>query len=114
MPLSSRAALAVGFSSLLAVGCVYDNDPPRDLAPGQVGAGGPPGSTSPPGPTGPMLVDVDTDQTMNAVGGDGVGVFVEYAKGGHWHVWWTCDTNKTQESCDFAVTMTVAAGKIAN
>jgi hypothetical protein len=100
----------------VAGGCVYDNDPPRNLAPGAESAtgAGPVGSTAPPGSAGPMLVDVDTDQVLNAGPGDGVGVYVEYGKGGHWHVWWTCDTNKTQESCDFAVTFTVASGKIAN
>lgn len=61
-----------------------------------------------------MLVEIDTDQTMTADPGQGVGVFIEYATGGHWHVWWTCDTNKTQQSCDFDVTATAKAGNITN
>jgi hypothetical protein len=50
----------------------------------------------------PLLAKVDTDKTMNAKGGDGVGVFVEYGSGGKWRVWWTCDTSRTGQSCAFS------------
>ncbi len=56
--------------------------------------------------TQPLTVVVDTGQTMNAQGGQGVGIFVEYRAGGHWHVWWACDTTLSNRPCDFAVTMT--------
>ena len=62
----------------------------------------------------PLLVEVDTNQTMTADPGQGVGVFVEYATGGHWYVWWTCDTAKTQQSCDFSVDLVAASGAIGN
>jgi 2-amino-4-hydroxy-6-hydroxymethyldihydropteridine diphosphokinase len=84
-------------------------------------AGG--GSTSTPpsagtGSTGssaqPLLVDVDTGKVMSATPGDGVGVFVEYAAGGKWHVWWTCDTNVSQQSCGMDVRISVASGQIDN
>ena len=29
-------------------------------------------------------------------------------------MWWTCDTAKTQKTCDFNVSMSVAAGKISD
>jgi hypothetical protein len=61
-----------------------------------------------------MLVDVDPNRTMTATPGDGVGVFTEYQSGGHWHVWWTCDTNKTSLSCNFDVSVSVTQGTIAN
>lgn len=61
-----------------------------------------------------MLVEVDADQTMDAVGGEGVGVFVEYARGGHWHVWWTCDTTRTNQSCEFSVGAAAASGTVTN
>ena len=64
--------------------------------------------------TSAMLVDVDSGQTMNAQPGDGVGVFVEYTAGGHWNVWWTCDTNQSGQSCDFSVSIAAATGNIAN
>ncbi len=57
----------------------------------------------------PLTVVVDTGKTMNAVGGQGVGVFVEYRAGGHWHVWWTCDTTLSGLPCDFGLTMTGTA-----
>jgi hypothetical protein len=61
-----------------------------------------------------MLVDVDPDRTMTATPGDGVGVFTEYQAGGHWHVWWTCDTKKTNLPCGFDVAISVTQGTIAN
>jgi hypothetical protein len=118
------------FSSVLAA-CVFDDEPPRRLAPdphpayepgGGGNTGGSTGDTGNAGNTGntgtsspsPMLVEIDTDQTMSADPGQGVGVFVEYAKGGHWHVWWTCDTAKTRQSCEFSVSASVASGNITN
>jgi hypothetical protein len=115
------------FSGLLAccilTGCVIENDPapsrstggtPVAPAPGASAGSGSGGSTSTgSGGTGssgtggstvsPMLVDVDTDQTMSATPGDGVGVFIEYKTGGGWHVWWTCDTNTSNQTCNFNV-----------
>jgi len=85
-----RWALACSFP-LLALACAVrhggdDNNPP---------------------PTQPLTVVVDTDQTMQHVdGGQGVGVFVEYAKGGHWHVRWACDTALSGLPCDFRIAMT--------
>lgn len=61
----------------------------------------------------PVTVVIDTDQTMTAVGGDGVGVFVEYKKGGHWAVWWTCDTTRSNLGCTFSITGT-APGFVRN
>jgi hypothetical protein len=60
-----------------------------------------------------MLVDVDANRTMSASPGDGVGVFTQYQTGGHWNVWWTCDTNKTGLPCSFDVSVTVSTGSIA-
>ncbi len=51
---------------------------------------------------------------MNIQGGQGVGVYVEYFQGGHWHVAWTCDTALTQETCAFDILVAVATGAIAN
>lgn len=41
----------------------------------------------------PVTVTIDADATLDAKPGDGVGVFVEYATGGHWNVFTTCDYN---------------------
>ncbi|MBX3261762.1 MAG: hypothetical protein KIS78_06580 [Labilithrix sp.] len=117
----SVTLFVVGMSLASLGGCVYEDEPPRRLAPepqpyspdpAPGTSSGDPG-TSPASPA-PMLVEVDADQTMNAVGGEGVGVFIEYARGGHWHVWWTCDTTETGQSCDFSVSATAASGNVTN
>jgi hypothetical protein len=51
---------------------------------------------------------------MNANPGEGVGVFVEYQAGGHWRIWWTCDTTKTGQACEFSVSAAAASGSITN
>jgi hypothetical protein len=61
-----------------------------------------------------VLAVVDTNQTMTASPGQGVGVFVQYQAGGHWNIWWTCDTYKTNLTCNFDVVVTVASGTITN
>jgi hypothetical protein len=67
-----------------------------------------------PAPQTPLLVTVDTDKVMNATAGDGVGVFIEYKAGGTWHVWWTCDTNKSGKPCAFDVKAIASTGTITN
>ncbi len=62
----------------------------------------------------PDLAIVQTNQTMSASPGQGVGVFVQYQAGGHWNVWWTCDTYKTSLDCSFAVNVTIQTGSIDN
>ena len=61
----------------------------------------------------PLTVVIDTNETMTAVGGDGVGVFVEYKSGGHWAVWWTCDTTRSKLGCSFSISGS-AAGNLKN
>ncbi|MGC4089974.1 MAG: hypothetical protein QM756_19215 [Polyangiaceae bacterium] len=46
---------------------------------------------------------IDADGLIDTKQGDGVGVFVEYASGGHWHVFATCDTNISSKDCMFDV-----------
>ena len=112
------------------VACVIEDSPPRRLAsdpapasPGSAtpigsGSGSGSGTTTPTDPSSvspaPMLVVVDTDQVMNADPGQGVGVFTEYFGGGKWHVWWTCDTAKSQQQCDVVLSATAASGTISN
>jgi hypothetical protein len=58
----------------------------------------------------PLLVVVDTGQTLTASPGQGVGVFTEYQAGGHWRVWWTCDTGVTNLPCSFRIDITPGTG----
>lgn len=123
------AGLAAIALTTSLVACVIEDSPPRRLAndpaptsPGNpaapVGSGTVGGGTTPTDPSSvspaPMLVVVDTDQVMNADPGQGVGVFTEYFGGGKWHVWWTCDTAKSQQQCDVALSATAASGTISN
>lgn len=113
----SRASVPLALLlSLGGFGCVYENEPPRRLVvdEGPVQNDPPAASSSPTAAPTPMLVEVDADQTMTAVGGDGVGVFIEYYKGGHWHLTWTCDTTRTQKTCDFVINASAASGAITN
>ncbi len=112
-------ALAAAFA-MSGAACVYESDPsPSPSYTG--GAPGPSGSLPPSSSGGtaqpsasPVLVQVDPDKTMSATPGAGVGVFVEYHLGGGWHVWWTCDTSTTGQSCAFDVKISVASGAITN
>jgi hypothetical protein len=68
----------------------------------------------------PMLAIVDPNTTMNQTPGQGVGVFAQYQSstdadpGGHWYVWWTCDTSISALPCDFTVGVRAADGEISN
>ena len=62
----------------------------------------------------PMVVAVETNQTMVAKGGEGVGVFVQYRAGGHWHVWLTCDTLVSGLDCRFNVSAVASTGALSN
>lgn len=101
----------VGLFVMMAclVGCVVTTSAP-DPSPNDDGAGDAPAGSSQATSGSPMRVVVDTDQVMEADPGKGVGVFVEYATGGQWHVWWTCDTALSSRSCRFDVRVSSPAG----
>jgi hypothetical protein len=46
-------------------------------------------------------VDIETGEMLTADPGQGAGVFVEYAAGGAYHVFSTCDTNTSGFSCQW-------------
>ncbi|HEY8089464.1 MAG TPA: hypothetical protein VIF09_16500 [Polyangiaceae bacterium] len=111
--------VAVALASAFLVGCFGDESGGGGGSSGggyYGGSGG--GTASSSGGSGassqPMLVVVDANQTMSASPGQGVGVFTQYQTGGHWNVWWSCDTSVTSESCNFDVTVSVSTGSIAN
>lgn len=62
----------------------------------------------------PLLVDVDANRVMTPAPGSLVGVFSGYRTGGHWHIWWTCDTYQTGYPCSFDVSITVTTGALTN
>lgn len=104
------AALAAVVAA--AVGCTVDV---RDRGMrGPVQSGSPDGQLAPDPKPAMILARVDTGKTMSAPPGDGVGIFIEYATGGAWHLWWTCDTRQTGESCVFDLSASVDTGQINN
>jgi hypothetical protein len=105
MLLRSIPFVALASSLVVAtMGCLVESE-----APGTRTQPSAPGTVKPSYPAAPAVAIVDTNKTMNAVGGQGVGVFVEYRAGGDWHVWWTCDTNRSGRRCPFDVTLTSTA-----
>jgi len=64
----------------------------------------------PPAPTTPVQTSIDPGKALETKPGEGVGVFVEYQTGGHWHVWTACDTNLSNVSCNFDVFATPRSG----
>ena len=113
-----RTSLVGGVSAIafILLGCAADENPPfsteGESGPASTGTTGESGGT--PSAT-PILVNVDDGATMTAQPGQGVGVFTEYVSGGHWHVWWTCDTTQTNETCPMSVTVALAkGGQISN
>jgi hypothetical protein len=120
MPRFFQMAFALAIP-LVAVACFVDSNDHGGSRGGMASAGS--GSSSGGSSTGvagngsasayPITAKVDTDQTMQVSPGQGVGVFTEYVSGGHWHVWWTCDTNVNPQGapCSFDVKITAAQGK---
>jgi hypothetical protein len=53
---------------------------------------------------------IDADATMEVEPGVGVGVFVEYASGGTWRIYASCDTNVSGYRCDWDVLVTPLEG----
>jgi hypothetical protein len=99
------------FAPLILIGCVVESS--RSGPSGSSSGSGSSGTGSTGTSKGPILVVVDADKTMNVVGGDGVGVFIEYKRGGQWHVTWTCDTAHTNQTCNFDIKLSANAA-IAN
>jgi hypothetical protein len=56
-----------------------------------------------------FAVDVDTGETLEGHPGQGYGVFVEYAAGGDWHLWTTCDSDVTGYACRWDLIASVDA-----
>lgn len=46
---------------------------------------------------------IDADEALETQPGEGVGVFVEYATGGRWHVYTACDTEFSGYDCYFDI-----------
>jgi hypothetical protein len=122
----ARHAPVVSISALL-VACAVQTSSPGE--PNEVGYGGGSGSSSGGSSTAeadggsgtgtpseyPILAPIDTNATMTAAPGQGVGVFTQYKTGGQWTVWWTCDTYVDAQNppCLFDVKISVTSGSLS-
>jgi hypothetical protein len=108
-------AVSLGFGSGLTA-CIFvgDDGDHHDRRDSPREETTPPEETTRPADT-PLQVAIDPDKALESPAGEGVGVFVEYTAGGHWHVWTACDTNSSNEVCAFDVFVKVTDGtKITN
>jgi hypothetical protein len=103
--LAHRLAPLLAAPLLLATAsCIVDADPPeRTYYPPA------PAPPAPPPPT-TSTVNIATGQTLNADGGQGAGVLVEYLGEGQWYVWTVCDTFVTGLVCSYDITLAVDQG----
>jgi hypothetical protein len=99
-----RKAFLLGVPlAFLAVACTYDNgDANRALSNDY---------SVPAACSIPIASTVDADQQIDVKAGDGAGVFIEYASGGHYHVRTSCDTAVTGSVCSWDIIMTPDVGK---
>jgi hypothetical protein len=84
-------------------GCSMCGDPPSSGGGSYAGSGGSPSQNV-------VLAKIDTGETLTTEKGKGAGVFVEYAEGGRWHVFTSCDFDLYGEKCDWDVLATVQTG----
>jgi hypothetical protein len=108
---ASLVFFAVAGAALAAAGCWIETDHcgPGGCHDGLGTVGGSAGSAG--GGSGVVATArIDTDQTMVTDAATGAGVFVEYGKGGVWHVFTSCDTALSKEACVFNVVVTLPAG----
>lgn len=110
------ACFAACLAALLAgaAGCTIDStdSPPRVQQTGTDPSDDVTPEPTPDAGVDPLVIEIDPDRTMSAEGGQGVGVFVEYATGGSWHVFWTCDTAISGQPCQFLLRMTATEGEL--
>ena len=98
--------VAFGSASLLT-GCIVESSSHSHTT-----SGNPPPDSNPVHvlDPNPRTVAITPDKALESAAGDGVGVFVEYLTGGHWHVWTSCDTNISKAVCGFTGFVTVESG----
>lgn len=96
--LSAAVALATLSLGMLSTGCdveVDDDDGYYDDDDGYSGGGVGVGNTG----GAAFYATVDRGVVLNTDLGQGAGVFVEYAEGGVWTIWTSCDTFQSDLSC---------------
>jgi hypothetical protein len=101
MILPRSSTVAVLFALAASLGCAASGcAPERGIR--EIGAAAEPLVALGPdrGPGGSRLT-IDAGASLAISAGDEVGVFVQYARGGHWNVSTSCDTRASRQSCAF-------------
>lgn len=79
-------------------GCLYETSSSRRPPPPNTNTPANPTTTETP------RLSIDTGRTLFASPGQGVGLFITYAKGGQWKLEWTCDSAVSRaHSCNFEI-----------
>jgi hypothetical protein len=101
-----RRAFVLGIPlAFLAAACTYDNgDPQRVLYSNS--------STTVCGNA--TQATIDTGAQIDVDAGLGAGIFIEYASGGHYTVRVSCDTTRSNSTCQWDVIVTPQTGAISN
>jgi len=60
----------------------------------------------------PVYTTIDADHLLTTDLGLGAGLFVEYASGGYWTLWTSCDTDVTGSLCYWEANVTARASSI--
>jgi len=55
--------------------------------------------------------NIDTDRMIDIDAGQGAGVFIEYASGGHYHLRTACDTARSNSACHWDIIIDPQTGK---
>ena len=97
--------------ALFVSGCLVEPAPThRGPSPSPDVSGTPaPSSTAPPPVSPPPRIALDSGRTLSADPGAGAGIFITYQSGGHWSLYWTCDTNASGNACAFDVSVSARA-----
>lgn len=99
-----RRVLLLGLPlALFSAACGYDNGNARRI----------PNVDLPvcDGPAEPVQTWIDTGAQIETQPGEGAGVYVEYAAGGHWLLRTTCDTLKNNTPCAWDIIITPEDGR---
>jgi hypothetical protein len=110
--------------AFLSAACTYDNGDARRVLvdEGASGAssadgdassadGGADGTNGACGAATPVQTWIDVDRELVVSPGEGAGLFIEYAAGGHWHLRTTCDTLKNNTPCAWDIIVTPEDGR---
>jgi hypothetical protein len=91
--------------------CSYDNGHARRISSHNPGSGAGNEGANDCGPATPVQTWIDVDAQVDTRPGEGAGVFVEYAAGGHWTLRTACDTLKNSTPCAWDIIVTPEDGR---